>query len=77
MNFHENMADWQVPAELEALDAMMRKTGLTPVEVMELLQTGTSKPNSRDGSGTVSFLKAKSVITLRGDDGFTGTGASS
>jgi len=46
----ESMADWQVPAGLEPLDAMMRKTGLTPVEVMDLLQTGTPKPKNRNGS---------------------------
>jgi len=54
------MADWQVPAELEPLDAMMRKTGLTPVEIMDLLQTGTPKPNSRDDSGIAEFVKTES-----------------
>ena len=73
----ESMADWQVPAELEALDAMMRKTGLTPVKAVELLQTGTPKPNSRDPSGITSFVNTKSVTTLGGDDGFGDTGASS
>ena len=66
----ESMADWQVSAELESLDAMMRKTGLTPVEAMELLKTGTPKPNGRDGSGTAGFVNTKSVSTLGGDDGF-------
>ncbi len=66
----ESMADWQVSAELESLDAMMRKTGLTPVEAMELSKTGTPKPNSRDGSWTAGFVNTKSVSTLGGDDGF-------
>jgi len=58
----ESMADWQVPAELEPLDAMMRKTGLTPVEVMALLQTGTPKPNSRDGLGITGVANSKSKL---------------